>query len=110
MNPTSTSAAGIVAPTSTLNGACFTPRFATPVAAFISSWIACAKRLVSSRYVWCARSHRISFKSDADGSATGEAAADAVSVSAAFYASSSDASTERKYDTDPFLYLTPDQL
>src|SRR4051794_31163165 len=37
MNATSTSAAGIVAPTRTLNGACFTPRFCTAVTLFISS-------------------------------------------------------------------------
>ncbi len=93
MKATSTSAAGMVAPTSTLNGACFTPRLWMPVIRFISSCTACASRLDSLRYSCWARSQSISLRSL---DAAGAAFFDAFSTSAAFSASLSDASSDRK--------------
>ena len=59
MKAVSTSTAGIVAPTSTRNGACLMPRFCVPERAFNSSWIASASSLDSFRCALCARSQRM---------------------------------------------------
>ena len=63
MKATSTSTAGMAAPTSTRKGACFTPRPSLPVTCASSSWMREASADDSSRCSACAMSQRISARS-----------------------------------------------
>jgi hypothetical protein len=67
MKATSTSTAGIEAPTSTRNGACLTPRPSLPVTTASSSWIRDASAEDSSRCSACAMSQRINERSESTG-------------------------------------------